>query len=98
MGKNKKYLIKTVNLGEVGHPSRILAEMYLKKYGKNEFSSLIRKLIMLFLSEKPEFDNWKKETLIFERKELGKQISEISDKLCKNAEKLEKLGVDMEDI
>jgi len=51
MGKNKKYLIKSVNLGEVGHPSRILAEMYIKKFGANEFSALIRKLMMIFYLE-----------------------------------------------
>lgn len=98
MGKSKKYLIKTVNLGEVGHPARLLSEEYLKRYGKQEFSSLIRKLITIFLSNNPEFDNWKKMALLHERDELKKQIPEISDKLCKNAEKLEKMGVNTDEL
>lgn len=98
MGKPKKYLIKTVNLGESGTPARILAEKYLKKFGKQEFSALCRKLIVLFLSNKKEFEDWKKEALLFERKELQKQIPEISDKLCQNAEALEKLGVKINEL
>jgi len=98
MGKNKKYLIKSVNLGEAGHPARMLAEAYIKKYGKQEFSALCRRLILVFLSDKKEYDDWKKQALIFERKELQAQIPEISKKLCENAEKLEKLGVDVRDI
>ena len=98
MGKNKKYLTKTINLGEIGNPARLLAEKYTEKYGKQEFSALCRKLIVIFLSDKEEFKDWKKLALIHERKELQSQIPEISKSLCENAEKLEKLGVNIDDI
>jgi hypothetical protein len=98
MGKNKKYLTKTINLGEVGHPARILAEKYIEKFGKQEFSALCRKLIVIFLSDNPEFKDWKIKSLINERKELQAKIPEISDKLCANADKLEKLGVNINDL
>lgn len=98
MGKNKKYLTKTINLGEVGNPARILAEKYIEKFGKQEFSALCRRLILIFLSDKDEYKDWKKLALIFERKELQSQIPDISKKLCENADKLEKLGVDIHDI
>lgn len=98
MGKNKRYLTKTINLGEVGHPARTLAEKYIEKYGKQEFSALCRKLIMIFLSDKEEYKDWKVQALISERKELQSKIPEISDKLCANAEKLEKLGVDINEL
>lgn len=98
MGKNKKYLIKTVNLGEAGHPARILSDEYIKKYGKQEFSALIRKLIIIFLSDSPEFKNWKKVALIHQRKEIQAKIPEISKKLMANAEELEKLGVNIDDL
>jgi len=98
MGKNKRYLTKTINLGEAGHPARILAEKYLEKYGKQEFSALCRKLIVIFLSDKEEHKDWKIQALIHERKNLQSEIPEISKKLCDNAEKLEKLGVNIDDI
>lgn len=98
MGKNKKYLTKTINLGEAGNPARILAEKYIEKYGKQEFSALCRKLLMIFLSDKAEFKDWKIQALISERKELQSKIPQISEKLCANAEKLEKLGVDINDV
>jgi len=98
MGKNKKYLIKTINLGEIGHPARTLAEKYIEKYGKQEFSALCRKLIIIFLSDKEEYKDWKIQALKHERKELQSKIPEISDKLCANAEKLEKLGVNIDEL
>ena len=98
MGKKKKYGIKTINLGEAGHPARILADLYLKKHGNQEFSALIRKLIIIYLSDNPDFKDWKKQALMHERKELQSKIPEISDKLCRNAEELEKLGVDIKEI
>jgi len=98
MGKNKRYLTKTINLGEAGHPARTLAEKYIERFGKQEFSALCRKLIVIFLSDNPEYKDWKIKALISERKELQAKIPEISDKLCVNAEKLEKLGVDINDI
>lgn len=98
MGKNKKYLIKTVNLGEAGHPARILSDEYIKKYGKQEFSALIRKLLIIFLSDSPEFKNWKKIALIHQRKEIQSKIPELSKQLMANAEELEKLGVNIDDL
>ena len=50
MGIPKKYLIKTINLGLVDNPSRMLAEKYIELNGKLEFSRLCRKLILIFLN------------------------------------------------
>lgn len=98
MGKNKRYLIKTVNLGETGNPARLLSEIYIKKYGKQEFSALVRKLIVIFLSDKPEFKDWKKIALIHQRKEIQSKIPELSNQLRANEEELEKLGVDIKEL
>ena len=98
MGKKKKYLTKSVNLGTALNPARILAEKYIKKNGSQEFSSLIRKLLVTFLSNQKEFEGWKRDALIFERKELSKQIQNISKKLQKNADELEKRGVDLDNL
>jgi predicted CopG family antitoxin len=98
MGKQKSNLVKSVSLGEPGSPPRILAEMYVKKYGNKSFSELIRRLIMIFLSDREEYKDWKKKVLIYERKELQKQVPDISKKLCENAEQLGAMGVDIDNI
>lgn len=98
MGKQKLNLVKSVSLGEPGSPARILAEMYVKKYGNKSFSEFIRRLIVISLSNKEGYKDWERKALICERKELQKQIPEISRKLCENAERLESLGVDIDNI
>jgi hypothetical protein len=102
MGKNKKYLIKTVNLGEEKDPARILIEKYLKgdkstkmKSREQEFSKLMRRLIVYFFSTSKEFDEWKKQALIFERKEISKDINSLIEKKKANTKELEKFGVDV---
>ncbi len=98
MGKPKKYLIKSVNFGEVGNLSRIIVEKYEKLYGKQAFSSLMRKLVLIYLSDKPEFDEFKIQKLLFERQELIKQKKEVAKKLNENAEQLEKKNFDISKI
>jgi len=93
MGKNKKYLIKTINLGTPENVSRILSEKYIKMYGKNAFSSLVRKLIVMYLSQDTKFDDWKVDALVQERKKMAEDLKILSDKMCQNAEKLEKMGI-----
>lgn len=98
MGKKKKYLIKPVNLGNAGEPARILAERYLKLYGQQEFSKLIRKLIVIYLSPSKQFRDYKKDVLVFERKELNKEQKEIFEKRKNNEKELEKFNIEAGDI
>ncbi len=106
MGKKKKYLIKSINFGDVNEPARILIEKYLKmdksitksKTHQQELSNLMRKIAYVFLSNRPELKDWKKELLIYERKELIKKNSEILAQLKENEKDLERWGVNIYDI
>ncbi len=98
MGKPKQILRKSINLGEPGSQARILAEMYIQKHGNRGFSDLMRRLIVMGLSNNPEYKEWKKKALIYERKEIRNQFPELSKQLCENAEKLEQLGVEMKEF
>ena len=38
----KKYLVKTVNFGRIGHPARSLVDELIRKFGDQEFSKKVR--------------------------------------------------------
>lgn len=91
----KKYLIKPVNLGRTGEPARILAEKYLQIHGNQDFSKFVRNLIIYSLSSKKEYQDFKKDFAIFERKKLLKKSKEIIDSLKINEKECEKFKVDI---
>ena len=98
MGKPKKYLTTTINFGEVGHPARTLIELFLKKHGNNELSKFMRKLVLIFLSDKPEYSIWKDKTLIHERKAIGKEIAGLLKKRADLDAQLEDRGIDPDEV
>ncbi|MBN2893490.1 hypothetical protein K9M74_02610 [Candidatus Woesearchaeota archaeon] len=98
MGKPKKYAIKTINFGENGHPARILVEQYIKLHGKNALSQLIRRLVVIYLMDKPEYKDWKAQLLIHERKEIGKNVASKMQRRCQIDEELREMGIDPDDI
>ena len=98
MGRKQKYHITSINLGEVGHPARQLAEQFLKRKGKSKFSELVRRLIIIYLGKRPEHQDWKKEVLIYDRQELGKNIAELCERRRKIDDKLRELGIDPEGL
>lgn len=63
-----------------------------------KFSELIRKLIFIYLSDKEEHKNWKKDILIFERKSVGKEIASLFNKRTQLDEELEKEGINPDDL
>lgn len=96
MARKKKYLLRSINLGGIGHPARVLAEQFIKRKGKTKFSELVRKLIVIYLGNRPEHQDWKKEVLLYERRELGKNIAELCEKRRKIDDELRELGIDPE--
>lgn len=92
---NKKYLIKSINFGEENHPARLIIEKYIEKNGNLALSSMIRKLVCCYCMDKPEYNNWKKDFLIYKRKNIGKEINEKIIEKKKIDDELEKLGVDI---
>lgn len=97
-GNKKEKDIRTINLGKPGEPARELIEEYERRYGKNKFSKLVREMIVRELSPNEEFDGYKIRTLKEERKFIQEQFKELQRKLLENADKLENLGVDLNDI
>jgi len=94
-GNKKGFLRRGINLGKPGEPARELIESYERKYGKMKTSKLIRGMIVRELSRKKEFDEYKKRQLIEERIEIQKKMKNEQEKLLKNSDKLEKLGIDV---
>ena len=99
MGQQKKNLTKTINFGEADNKARILVEDYIKKYGKkNKLSELVRRAVFLVLSDNPEHKDWKIKMLLYERKEVGKQISKLSDRKTYLDDEMRKLGYNPDDL
>jgi hypothetical protein len=97
-GNKKDRLIRSVNFGRVGDPSRELVEIYERKFGKNKLSKLVRELIVHHLSSKEEFDGYKINMLKGERIDLLKQMRESSKQIEINGNKILKLGGDVDDV
>lgn len=94
-GNMKNRDIRTINLGRPGEPARELVEIYERKFGKNKFSKLIREMIVRELSCKKEFNDYKINGLIQERKELFQKMKLLQNKLSNNGDKLTKLKIDL---
>jgi len=91
MAKKKKYLLKPINFGKNGEPSRKLVEKYLKKNGNQSLSKLMRRLVVYYLSPKKEFKNYKIEMLKEQEKKLKKEIGSRSEQIDKIRNELKKL-------
>ena len=62
---------------------------------EQELSNLMRKLVVIYFSHLKQFEDYKKDALIFERKELIKKRAEISKALTENSSDLENFGIDV---
>lgn len=91
-------MTRSINFGKSGDPARELIEMYERKFGKMKTSKLIREMIVRELSPNKEFDSYKIRQLKAERMAIQERMKEEQEKLLSNAEKLEKLGVDIYDL
>lgn len=91
MGRKKKYKIASVNFGDEGHPARLLIESYIKKNGKLAVSSLIRKLIVVSLSRKHEYRDYKLQLLLYERKNALQRKVDAATEIFKIEEQLKKI-------
>ena len=98
MGKPKKYDIRSINFGEVGNPARYIIKEYCEKYGKNELSRLIRKLVLIYFSDNPEYKKWKIYEIIYEKKKIGQNIAKLIKKRSEIHQELEKLGINPDEI
>ena len=98
MGKPKKYHVRSINFGEAGNPARILIEKFIQIKGKKALSSLIRKWTIIHLKDEPEYQDWKTQQLLYERKELGAEIAEKAEKRSKINQQLRELGTDPDEV
>ena len=93
---DKKYEVKTINFGGKGHPARVLINKYCEKNGKQSLSPLIRKLVIVYLSKKQEYIDFKKELKYYEYIETKRSIARLAKKRYDLEQELGKLGVDYE--
>ena len=98
MGKPKKYDIRSINFGEAGHPARILVDKFVQKHGKTALSQLIRRLVVCYLMDKPEYKDWKKDLLIYERREIGKEIAHKFNRRRQIDDELREMGVNPDEV
>jgi len=98
MGKPKKYDIRTINFGEAGHPARLLIEKFVKLHGNKALSQLVRRLIVIYLMDKPEYKDWKGQMLIHERKEIGRLLAQKLERRSKIDEQLREIGIEPDDL
>ena len=98
MGRPKKYDIRSVNFGEPGHPARVLIEKYVKQHGNKAVSSLIRKLVTVYLQDRPDLKGWKAQMLIHERKEIGRTVAYNMDRRRRIDDQLRELDIDPDEI
>jgi len=89
----KKYLLKQINFGKETEPARILVEKYIKLNGDQKLSKLIRELVVVYLSNKKEFKNYKIELLLSKRKNMKLKMRELGKEILNNAKKLNSLGL-----
>lgn len=94
MGRKKEYDIRSINFGKRGEPARILVEEFVKRNGSAQLSALIRNLVVAFLGKKKGYDSLRKEVLILQRQEIGRQIQELANQKRRINDELEKMGVD----
>lgn len=97
-GSKKRRLIRSVNFGEPGDLSRELIEIYERKVGKNKLSKLVRDSVIAALSKDKTFENHKVNMIINKRKELMSEMKMIQAEILHNADLLEKMGVDVNDL
>jgi len=98
MGRATKYLRKSINFGEPGNPARTIVEEYEKKNGPYKLSEFIRKLVWFNFHSDPAFKDWKVKHACAEKKELVRQLNEITAQMRQNNAKLEELGVTEDDF
>jgi len=98
MGAKKKYAIKTINFGEQSHPARILVEKYVELHGNNALSKLIRRLVVIYLIDNPDYKDWKAQKLLYERQEIGKLVAEKLERRRKLDDQLREMGIDPEGL
>ena len=87
--KGGKYFLLGVNLGEVGHPARILYRKWKEINPNENFSRLVRKWIIVHFSQKPEYKGFKLMQLQYEKKILVDNINKISEELKNINEKID---------
>ena len=93
----KKYLIKPINFGGVEEPARILIEKYMEQNG-GSVSKLVRDIVVNYLSNKKEYKDHKINLLIEQRKKMNQEVQRLSKELQKNADDLERKGINMDKI
>jgi len=93
----QKYFVTSINFGKKGDLSREIIEQLLKKVGKTGLSKEIRNAVVFYFSNNKDFNEAKIAQLINQRKDIKKQIPEISRQLLENEKSLNKLGFKLEE-
>ncbi len=74
---NKIYDTRTISFGKHGSETSSLVKHFVKKEGAQNLSKLIQELINAGLSNKPGFNNFRKEFLILRKRELLERIEAL---------------------
>ncbi len=90
----KKYLISSINFGEIGNKARVFVEEFIKIKGQKKLSEFIRKLIIKSFDTAPEFKPYQLKVKIQEHRLLKKKIARLLQKKVNLDKKLRKKGVD----
>jgi len=98
MGKPKKYLIKTINFGEINNPARVLVEKFISKKCNATLSEFMRKLVIIFLSDNLSNKDYKIQLAKYEREKITEQIYKLSKMLHEQDDKLAKLEITHEEL
>lgn len=99
MGKQKKHLIKSINFGIVGNPSRTIVEKLSEQLGNKGFSEYIRKIVFLANNDKTEFKNlYVRKALIHDYDEINKKIRDLAKTKAKIMEEMENSGINPDSL
>lgn len=98
MQKTRKKDITTVNFGDPGNPARVIKDMYIKKNGKTSFSAFVRRLVVIYGSSDPMYDEYKNQILIVERAEIKKELATLMKRKYEIEEELKEKGIDPAEV
>ena len=97
MGRHKKYLRKSINFGDETNPARRLVEQWIELRGERQLSALMRKLVVVFLSQREDHKSYHRDLLLHEFRTLGHRVGDISNRRDQIRAELALEGIDADE-
>lgn len=98
MAPPKKQLRKSITLGEPGHPARIIAEAFIREKGSGKYSEWVRKMHLVYASNRPEFDAYKAEIIAHDIQDIKKKMARLAQHKALLEDELAKYGIDAREL